>query len=113
MEQVVSVNVMRESDKITMQQMEDPRMLMYRAGKAVYESYHWHGAVAIFAVRETMPAMDMCLRNFFAMKIFRFIYICAKNGSHHMARIILHNVPHGTYLIRCGKARYRLHMKRW
>lgn len=102
MEQVVSINVMRESDKITMQQMEDPRMLMYRAGKAVYESYHWHGAVAIFCGTGNNAGDGYVLAQFLCNEnIPVHLYLCEErftpHGAYYFAQCTARNIPYSVW----------------
>jgi NAD(P)H-hydrate epimerase len=47
MKDVVSVKVMRESDKNTIENVCSSKELMYRAGKGVFESVDWSGRTAI------------------------------------------------------------------
>ncbi len=47
MKDVISVKVMRESDKYTIENYTDSKTLMYRAGKGVFESFRWTGKTAI------------------------------------------------------------------
>lgn len=47
MQKVVSVSLMRESDRQTIENFVDSKELMARAGKALLESYEWHGKIAI------------------------------------------------------------------
>lgn len=47
MQKVVSVETMRKSDTYTIKNGVDSKELMYRAGKAVFESFKWEGRVAI------------------------------------------------------------------
>lgn len=46
-EQIVSVDVMRESDRLSIAALKDKRTLMRRAGQAVFESHAWKGPTAI------------------------------------------------------------------
>ncbi len=47
MKDVVSVNTMRESDLITIQNKTDSKTLMERAGKSVFDSVDWFGKVLV------------------------------------------------------------------
>lgn len=47
MQEVVSVSLMRESDRKTIEKLILSRELMLRAGKALFEAYNWHGRIAI------------------------------------------------------------------
>lgn len=47
MKEVVSVQVMRESDEYTIKTKTDSKELMKRAGEAVFNSYSWQGKTAI------------------------------------------------------------------
>lgn len=47
MQEVVSVSLMRESDRKTIEKLISSRELMLCAGKALFEVYNWHGKIAI------------------------------------------------------------------
>ena len=47
MPQVVSVETMRESDAYTISHGTPSKVLMYRAGRGIYESTQWKGPVAV------------------------------------------------------------------
>ena len=46
---VVSVDNMRLSDKSTIENKTPSKELMYRAGRAIYESVDWHGKILVVA----------------------------------------------------------------
>ncbi len=47
MKEVVSVNVMRQSDEYTIKTKTDSKTLMKRAGEALFNAYNWQGKTAI------------------------------------------------------------------
>ena len=102
MQNVISVDNMRNSDKYTIDNITPSKELMLRAGMAVYNSVNWHGKAAIICGSGNNGgdgyalALEMA-KNGFECEIILVKDKFSQDGEYYFKKCMENNIPYKLY----------------